>query len=120
MKGIRICSNHPEYQTPLIWTFAFNGSEYWCPFCGYNHGMFGAGEEVDTSEELQNRLEKFKKFSSEFLHAKGVQVCSAVEWEGKDIDPQDLPQHEKDRLEKILNEWRYGVDIEKYEFTKIV
>jgi len=51
-KEIRICDRH-EKQVPLIWTFAFPGSEYWCPYCGGNFGMLGAGEMVESTMSLK-------------------------------------------------------------------
>lgn len=48
---IKICSCH-EKQVPLLWTFKFNGAEFWCPACGYIGGMFGAGINVPVTNEL--------------------------------------------------------------------
>ena len=61
-KFIKICGNHEDYPVPLIWTFAFNGSEYWCPYCGFNGGMFGTGKNVESTKGLKNRLELFEAF----------------------------------------------------------
>jgi len=108
---MKICSGHSEYQTPLIWTFAFIGAEYWCPYCGYISGMLGAGTSVPETPELEERHNKFKEFSSDYLHAKGTQICAYTLWEGKKIKPFDLPQQEKDRLSKIIDEWRYNVKL---------
>ena len=50
---MKICSNHRDYEVPLIYTFAWNYNEYWCPYCGCHEGMMGAGEEVEETEELK-------------------------------------------------------------------
>lgn len=109
---IRICSNHPEYEVPLIWTFAFPYAEYWCPYCGAKYGMLGAGKLVPLIDELEQRHKQYKAFSDEFLHANGVQVCVSTLWEGERIKPERLPQHEKDRLQKVISDWKYEVKIE--------
>ena len=108
-RDIRICNKHDK-QVPLIWTFAFNGAEYWCPYCGANYGMMGAGKMVKWTPELATSLEKYEEKSSEFLHANGVQVCVKTMWEDEKIDPKDLPQAEKDRLQKIIDEWKYEAE----------
>lgn len=65
---IRICSNHQEeYATPLIYTFAFCGSEYWCPYCGINLGMFEADKLIKSTPILINRYRKLKKLSKPYL-----------------------------------------------------
>lgn len=64
---IKICSNHQEYQVPLIWTFKFRGAEFWCPYCGYQEGMFGAGTNVTQTDELKKRLELYKEASTKYL-----------------------------------------------------
>ena len=109
---IRICEDHQEYPVPLIWTFAFNGSEYWCPFCGFNGGMFGSGKEVPITAELKERRTRYEKFSKEFLHATGILVCVSTYFQGKRIPPSELPKEEQDRLAKIREEWDYGIEIE--------
>ena len=59
-KEIKICSNHTE-QIPLIWTFAFPGAEYWCPYCGFTGGMFGSGENVPETPALLQKAKEWKK-----------------------------------------------------------
>ncbi len=112
VEEIRICRDH-DYEVPLIWTFAFNGAEYWCPYCGVNLGMMGAGIRVKATEELLTRLEKYEKASEEYLRAKSISVCVGMECEGKQIHPDDLPQEEKDRVEAILKAgWEYEREVE--------
>ncbi len=105
---IRICTSHQdELRTPLIFTFAFDGAEYWCPYCGKNEGMMGAGEKVKSTAILRIRLRRFKKLSEDFLDAKCSLVCSSMMWEGKRITPDQLPQEEKDKRQKAIDDWRY-------------
>ena len=109
METIRVCSNHQhEKIVPLIWTFAFNGSEYWCPYCGYNAGMLGAGESVESTPELEETLKEYREKSNNFLRAKSRQVCSSLEWEGKRISPDELPESEKEKDHEIIRNWVYG------------
>ena len=98
---MKICSNHQDYKVPLIWTFAWNGSEYWCPYCDCHEGMLGAGERVEETEELKKRLEFYEKVTKEYLHATGVKVCASTLWKGEQTKPEDLPEEEKERLKKI-------------------
>lgn len=109
---IRVCPNHPDYQVPLIWTFSFPGAEYWCPYCGYTGGVMGGGGSVEVRTlELNEREKKYNELSEEYLHAKGVECCVGLMWEGKEIHPDDLPDAEKDRLDKIRREWKYQVKV---------
>lgn len=106
---IRICKDHQEeFQAPLIWTFAFIGAEYWCPYCGRKEGMLGAGEKVKSTSVLRNRLRKFRELSEDFLDANCAQVCISMEWKGKTITYDQLPQEEKDKKQKAINDWKYG------------
>lgn len=111
IKEIRVCGCDYEYQVPLIWTFAFNGAEYWCPYCGGNFGMMGAGEDIPITKEIFERGEKYKELSKEFLDAKSTGVCSGLVFEGKRISPDELPDKEKERVLKVITNWKYGVEI---------
>lgn len=51
---MRVC--YCDGKTPLIWTFKFDGKEYWCPRCGYTSGMLGAGKWAKTTPELLESL----------------------------------------------------------------
>lgn len=114
-KEIYICDFHKrEYPTPLISTMAFRHCELWCPYCGRALGLFDGGTAVPWTEELQQRHDAYEKKYSEFLHAKAVTYAGLIEWEGKMIPPNDLPQAEKDRLKHIReNAWRPEVKIEQ-------
>ena len=107
MEEIRICEEHDE-EVPLIWTFAFAGAEYWCPFCGYTGGMFGSGMIVKETPEIVRRGKYYRQLSKEFLDAKSTIACSSLVWKGKEISPDDLPQEEKDRVDKVASSWKYG------------
>ena len=63
---MKICNQHEE-RVPLIWTFKFNGAEYWCPYCGYLGGMFGAGENVARTEKLEKSLEEWTELARPYL-----------------------------------------------------
>lgn len=106
---IRICSCHDE-QVPLIWTFAFNGSEYWCPACGFNGGMFGSGENVEATKELKKAAKAWQKKADEFLDAKSTLVCYSKMFNGKETLRKDLPTEEIERCKKIVSEWKYELE----------
>ena len=112
-KEIKICYKHQNYQTPLIWTFAFRGAEYWCPYCGFTGGMLGSGIMVNETPKLIKRKKGYEELHKEYLHAQGVTYCIETKWKDKFIKPEDLPQEEKDRLKEIRNEYKYEVKIEK-------
>ncbi len=108
IKEIRVCTDHQDEEiVPLIWTFAFNGSEYWCPACGYNAGMFGAGETIEKTKELKQARKKWEKIGREYLDAKSAMVCDSLLWEGNRIKPQDLPDSEKNRINEVIEKWEY-------------
>ncbi len=108
-----ICRNHIEYQVPLIWTFAWNGAEYWCPYCGSHTGAMGGGDKIEETEELKKRLELYEKATKEYINAIGVPTCVSTEWEGVQTKPEDLPEEEKERLSKIRKEgWKLNIKVE--------
>lgn len=67
-KQIKVCEC--DGKTPLIWTFKFDGAEYWCPRCGYTSGMFGAGKNIESTPELEKSLKDWKKKAKAFLSDK--------------------------------------------------
>ena len=111
-KEIKICAKHQDYRVPLIWTFAFMGAEYWCPYCGFAGSMLGSGIQVNESLELLKRKKAYEESTENYLHAQGTTYCSETKWKGKYIKPRDLPQEEKDRLAKIREEYKHNVKIE--------
>jgi hypothetical protein len=62
---IKVCKC--DFKTPLIWTFKFDGYEYWCPRCGYKCGMFGAGVDVDATPKIEEMKEKWKIKAKPYL-----------------------------------------------------
>ena len=48
-KEIMVCNTH---ETPLIWTFAFPGAEYFCMSGNHAGGMLGTGHKVEATPEL--------------------------------------------------------------------
>lgn len=103
---MKICGNH-EKQVPLISTYAFNGAEFWCPYCGYTGGFLGAGVKVETTKELVDLHTHYVELSKGFLHAKSVGICSSTLFNGERMDPRDLPDEEKARLAKVIKDWVY-------------
>ena len=97
----------------MIWTFAFEGAEYWCPYCGFAGSMLGSGITVNQTPELIKRWKLYLKSTKDYLHAQGTTCCSCTVWQGQQIKTESLPQKEKDRLEKIRNEYKYEVKIEE-------
>jgi len=67
MEEIRICHEHPDYETPLIWIFEFDDSRFWCPYCGTNKGTLSAGKLVEATEELKERKKRYKEVTDDFL-----------------------------------------------------
>ena len=108
---IKICSDHRDYEVPLISTFAFRGAEFWCPYCGTAEGMFGAGENVKTTRQLEVRSEMWEQHTEEFLTARSQLVCSSLIWKGKEIKPSELPQEEIDRCKQVVKDYVYEVKL---------
>lgn len=113
MKTIKICEYHQDYQVPLIWTFAFRGVEYWCPYCGNKSGMLGAGVSVDMTETLKRRLEEYKEKAEQFLFAQLRTCAIETEHEGAMIRPADLPDSVKEADVKIRTSWKYYQKIDE-------
>ena len=108
---IKVCGCDTEYQVPLIWTFAFSGAEYWCPYCGDNMGMMGAGENVPITKEIVERGNKYKEISKDYLKAKSTLVCESLMFEGERISPNDLPGSEKEKNDDAIEKWEYNVKV---------
>lgn len=65
----KICTN-PENKhltTPMIFTFAFRGYEYWCPICGWKTGMLGAKVEMQENTEMILIENAYKERALPFL-----------------------------------------------------
>jgi hypothetical protein len=103
---IRICENHDK-QVPLISTMAFSGAEFWCPFCGYTGGIFGAGEKVPFTAELGLIRQEYEEKSKDYLRAIGRRVATKTLHNGEWIEPFLLPPDEKERDAAIIAGWNY-------------
>ena len=112
---MKICSDHQDYQVPLIYTYAWNGFEYWCPFCGKHEGMLGAGKDVEDTEELKNRIELYNIATLEFLSARCTLICAETMWRGERIKPIELPEEEIARLKKLCETWELNKKVEGKE-----
>lgn len=53
---MKVCPSH-SIHVPLLFTFKFPGAEYWCPVCGANWGVLGAGVKVPFTNALEARHE---------------------------------------------------------------
>lgn len=49
-KEIMVCNQH---ETPLIWTFTFPYSEYFCMYGNHSGGMLGTGHKVELTPKLK-------------------------------------------------------------------
>jgi len=49
-KEISVCN---ECGKPVVWTFAFDGAEYYCLMCGNKTGMMGGKTDVPWTPELR-------------------------------------------------------------------
>lgn len=64
---IKVCHCDFENPTPLLWTFKFQGAEYWCPSCGHTAGMMGAGKNIPVTYALKRAKVKWKQKAKSFL-----------------------------------------------------
>ncbi len=108
---MKICENHEEYKVPLIYTYAWNGYEYWCPYCGDHRDMFG-GVKVEETPELKKRAELYEKATEEYLNARGTLICSKTKYKGEWIKPSELPKEEIKRLQEVSKTWELNRKIE--------
>ena len=110
---IKICGAHDHRPTPMIFTFAFPGSEYWCPYCGHHGGMFGTGIDVPTTLELEATAMTDEAGAQDYLRAIGglraVKVLYRNEW----VSPDDLPPDEVSRRNRIIANWHYPAEREE-------
>lgn len=100
-----------EHEIPLIFTFAFNGHEKWCPFCGGVYDIFGSTS-IPWSVKLHNRRHRYEENFKPYLMAVSSLNCSQLMWDGKWTAPKSLPVREIDRLRDLVeNGWKAGVVI---------
>jgi len=105
---IKICDNH-DYKVPLLGTFAFDGAEYWCPYCGKCSGMLGAGTDVPVTEALIGRQKIYRDYADVYLHANGLMVCAETTLENKSMNRADIPPAIMEEAKKYANSWRYYI-----------
>ena len=90
-----ICEHHPEYQVPLILTFAWPYMEYWCPYCDLHTQFLDGGHDyVPETTELETRHAKFIEMARPYLTACSSLNCSKLEYpegSGQYIKPSELP-----------------------------
>lgn len=106
-KTIKVCQGHQDRQTPLMFTMAFPGAEYWCPWCGYIAGMLGAGESVEETEQLTKLAEADAEYARPYIRAIAMRSADQVKHNGEWIKPRELPDEVKAANAKIIADWRY-------------
>jgi len=113
-KQILICNSHQEYPVALIQTFAFRGAEFWCPYCGTISGHFDGNQTAhDRLPSIEERARLFAEATRPYLNAKSKLACAFLEWEGKRITPDKLPEAEKKRLNEIVTKgWQLNQKID--------
>lgn len=107
---VRCCDKHDE-NVKLVWTFAFMGAEYWCPYCGANFGMLGAGEIRELTFSEMREMVKYKNIGKDYLDAIDSLNCDELLFNGKWIKPENLPKEEKQRLKSVIDNWVYPINI---------
>jgi len=93
MSNMRVCPNHrDEYETPLLWTFAFHGKEWWCPYCGWTTGTFFSDHSdkvAQPTEEQERRHRLYKVASEDYLRS--LHRGGPEEWEyGRQAEALDV------------------------------
>ena len=106
---IRLCKGHFDYRTPLLYTFAFRGAEFWCPYCGALEDIFG-GERVQRSDALAAQEAKYLDLAKPYLRARASRDPSARIKVGEEFIPSgEIPEAMKIENEKALADWKYEV-----------
>lgn len=103
---ITVCDCH-DTDTQLIWTFAFNGHEFWCPACGAVYGMIGAGRDAKWNWRIHNQYVKDLERSKKYLYANGVLICAYFRYKGKDIKRSEMPEKLRKYYERESKKWKY-------------
>ena len=97
---IKICHN---CGFPLLWTFLYNGTEYYCLKCGGSTGMLGGGKDVKETKELRAQYvvaEKVFKALRPFLIGDGCYKktnCKKCEERKDRYHAQHLTELEKEK-----------------------
>lgn len=104
---MKICGKHPERPTPLIWTFAFQGAECWCPYCGYRGGMFNGCPSVKATDALRVVAAEDEARAKPFLTAVASLSCGRLLFESGWVTPADLPPEQIEAYRRTREEWKY-------------
>lgn len=110
LKQVPICDCKAPFEIPLMWTFVFKGFEFWCPYCGKSHK--DAPKKVKNTDELQKRLELYKKHSENYLDAKSTQMCAGMRLYGKWVSQEKLPEDFKEKARKVIADYEFKVVLE--------
>lgn len=112
-KQIPICS----CGVPLIWTIAFPGKEYWCPYCGKKFD-FLEPEKIKVTDELEKKLHLYREHSQTYLEAVNILAAEKLNFKGKWYTKEDIPQYLKDNAKKIIKNYKYKVVLEESDGNK--
>lgn len=63
---MKICDQH-TIEVPLLFTFKFPGTEYWCPVCERTWDIFGSGRDVDGTAALDLRHHLLEQMAHDYL-----------------------------------------------------
>ena len=86
MDTLEFCPrDHPT--TPLVFTFAFNGYEYWCPGCGYKTGLFGHTQTMSSKPSFVKMATELKNKAADYLHYQASLSGAKVEDENGELIP---------------------------------
>ncbi len=107
-KQIRVCDQH-ENKVPLIFTFSFPGSNYWCPHCGYTSRVMPKNSETKLTAPIEKLRDKNLEDSKEFLAAiKILKSPKAVMWNNVRTKVEDIPAEDIEALQEIVDSYKYG------------
>ena len=107
---LKICVHH-RYRVPLLWTFAFPGAEYWCPYCGHTHGMLGAGDSVPVTEELLDRRDAYEEFCADYLLAQASTYCHSMTIDDVEYKREDIPEKNLEIFALARKNWKYRIKL---------
>ena len=107
---MKLCSDD---NTPLIFTMAFRGCEYWCPRCGSAGGMFGFGHSAPETPERLAERKLATKLNSKYLHAVAMIRGGACITDEKNqlLTFSELPKVHQDALTREYLEGRVNYKI---------
>ena len=90
-----------------MFTLAFHGSEYWCPYCGANYGFFGSGVEVESTPEIKKEHQDWSNKSIDYLRALSRKVAISFMYKVNRISYKNYPPAEKEKDNQLINNWKY-------------